>query len=829
MPQPNAGPGPTPGGTDVRTPGGVIAPPAARELVVAGAGLIALLLLFFGTPLLTGRILSPADLLLSSVPWAADLPPGSEPANGLLADYVLQFRPWRTYTAAALREGRIPLWDPHNLAGAPLLGNGISAVLYPINLPFLLLPEGPAVVLWAMTRLFIAGLLAYVFGRVVGLSVPAAGTTALAFTFSGFLVVWLLWPQVNAAAWLPALFLATEVLLRRPTSWRAVGLAAVVCVQFLGGHPETSLHTLSAVGLFALWRGWTGFAGDRDRRRLAHGLLAFAGGVLLGVAGAAIQLLPLAEYILESATFQQRSAGAAPLWSLPGPRLLETLSLVCPYCWGSQQRGDIRLGELVGLVNFNELSGGYVGLAALLLAGTGIALGARRGIDRFFLGLALLSFCVVYAVAPVYNLVHALPVFKVTFNERALLLWAFAMAVLAGRGLDLLLTGPEADVRRVARWAGWAALALAAAGLLVAGTLLWTLRTFGGQLAGASTALPGLLEAVSGLVAREATGRAGLLALSVLALTAVSRWRSRRPLAWLLPAVLVLDLFAFGRDYNPAIPAALDYPTHASIEFVRGRPGLFRVLALDGGFPSNTNLMYGIQEVRGYNALGTDAYNRFLAAASDPGWTSPHPLTWVFSSFESRLVDLLNVRYIMSARELTHPKLALAWQRGEVRLYENTTVLPRAFLVYETRVLPDRRALEDALRAPDFDPGTTALLEEGPRLTGPIDPDATVRVAAYEAERVVLDVRSRHAALLVLADAWFPGWLATVDGAPVPIFRTDLALRGVAVPAGLRRVVFEYSPSSFQLGVAVSAAALVIAVAVPLAARTRRSTRRPSR
>ena len=304
--------------------------PAARELCWVGALLAALLLLFFSTPILRREVLSPADLLLKSDPWRKSAPPDFEASNALLSDYVYQMRPYRVFTIASLKAGRIPLWDPHNYAGAPLLGNGISGVLYPLNLLFLVLPEAPAVLLSAKIRLFIAGFSAYTFGRLIGLSVLGAGMSSLGFVFSGFLIVWLLYPQVDVAIWLPALFLAGEAIVRRPLISRILMLAVVVWIQFLGGHPETSLHILSAVTLYVCWRAGMIFTGERDWRRLGHRLVTFVVALILGTAGAAVQLVPLGEFILKSATLLERLAVAPPLWFLPRPRLLAMIALSAP-------------------------------------------------------------------------------------------------------------------------------------------------------------------------------------------------------------------------------------------------------------------------------------------------------------------------------------------------------------------------------------------------------------------------------------------------------------------------------------------------------------------
>jgi uncharacterized membrane protein YfhO len=101
-------------------------------------------------------------------------------------------------------------------------------------------------------------------------------------------------------------------------------------------------------------------------------------------------------------------------------------------------------------------------------------------------------------------------------------------------------------------------------------------------------------------------------------------------------------------------------------------------------------------------------------------------------------------------------------------------------------------------------------------LSGPVDPAPTVRISVYQPERVVVEASSRYDGILILADSWFPGWKAAVDGIPTKILRGNLLLRAVPVSAGNHQIVFEYDPVSFRLGVLVSGLALAIAVSLGL-------------
>ena len=82
-------------------------------------------------------------------------------------------------------------------------------------------------------------------------------------------------------------------------------------------------------------------------------------------------------------------------------------------------------------------------------------------------------------------------------------------------------------------------------------------------------------------------------------------------------------------------------------------------------------------------------------------------------------------------------------------------------------------------------------------------------MTTYAPERVTVEVETGAPGYLVLGDAWYPGWRATVDGAPAPIERANLLFRAVPVPAGTHTVQFTYRPLSVTAGATISAAALL--------------------
>jgi hypothetical protein len=155
---------------------------------------------------------------------------------------------------------------------------------------------------------------------------------------------------------------------------------------------------------------------------------------------------------------------------------------------------------------------------------------------------------------------------------------------------------------------------------------------------------------------------------------------------------------------------------------------------------------------------------------------------------------------------------------GDVKIYENLDVLPRAFFVHEAILAEDDEAALTLMQDEAFYPAATVVLgppfqlSDGPLWLSSVpsgSPDA-VRVTHYAPERVEIEVESASPGYLVLADAWYPGWRVTVDGESAPIWRADILFRAVAVGAGQHRVVFSFRSLSLRVGAGVSLASVVL-------------------
>ena len=822
-----------------------------------GAALALILLVFLWPGFLAGKVLFPADILYSYLPWSAyseSLGVGV-PYNELTSDMALQNFGWKELLKAAYARGELPLWNPNIFAGMPLLANAQSSPLYPLTALFLLLPTALAYLWYFALHLLIGGLGTFAYLRSLGARPWAAMLSAVAFMLSGVLVVTVQWPQAHGAmVWLPWALLCLERLLQHiesprseseaasgffgrgpaPLRWVAAG-AAVLGLQVLAGHPEFSLYIFILLGAYTLARVVPLLLAQR------HGSVALTvvgSGLMasLGVALAGAQLIPFAEVVQGNV----RAGGAATLdavagWALP-PRQL--LSLLIPDLFGNPTHhsyfdlvawawtpfqgltdaaGQSRSYPFWGAKNYVQATS-YIGVLPLLLAG--LALLTRR--DRyvaFYGGFGLVS--LLFALGtPLYGLL----LFFVPSAEqlhtpfRWLFPFSFCLIVLAGLGADALFAKEQHSRSKLVGLLGPALLlgggtllALLALSRWLLPITLQVVQAFYDRAASLQLAFPSI-ESLYSYQARNFFLLSLLLLLSGVAVWAASR--RTNPLApALLVAVTCADLLVFGWGYLPfSDQKLLDFQPPA-LQWLQQQSGgePFRVATYgqDKLLPPNSGLYAGLEDIRGYDSVIPKEYVAFWGLMEQPttlvysqinNLTQPDSLT-------SPLLDLLNVKYLLSTSPISAAGYTLAYE-NEVLIYENREALPRAFAVYHGSVASDDAGARRALSQPDFDPRKTVVLQGEDLSIAQGFPDAPMRPATIlqrADNSATIQIDLPYPGYLVLTDAYFPGWQATdQQGNELTVLKANGIFRAVALPAGLHTVTFRYAPLSLRLGFLLS-------------------------
>jgi hypothetical protein len=732
-------------------------------------------LLFTGKAMLTGAVFAPLDILYDAPPFAAHraelrVAPDRAP---VLGDIVYQMIPWQAADRRALAEHRMPLWNPSVLAGDPLLAMQQPAVLRPGAWIGLLLPLPQACTFEVTLRLLIALLCAHLFLRDLGCGEMASLLGALGWAFSDFFAFFLGWGNSAAVAPFPLLLLGARRIVAAPGARSLALLVVGLVLSLTGGHPESSLHACAGAGLYVFFQlPWA----PPGRRLLAVGLGLLAGVLALGLC--AVLVLPMAEVLPQTAEHVFRvSWYAHAVRSVSGAESLRRLApQLVPYAMGVSGHGRL-MDDFV-------VPSAYAGSLLFPFAVAGLL--SRRRARWFFLGLLLLGLAVCTKTV-VADLLTKLPLFDIAINEYLIFLVSFSICALAALGADRLGEGE-----------GSGALAAGAVGTLVAMT--WLFLKFRPQMLALEMPRVYIRERAWLGVVPLVFGVALVVALPV-----------RRRATIGLAAVLVIfatqrTLEAGGR--YPTMPANTFYPSLAVLDRIpRGAPD--RMVALGVALVPNIATMYGLEDVRGYEAMTLNTLKETY-----PIWCT-QPGIWFNRVDEATnpFLAFLNVRWVLTAREAPVPAgwPVLAEDDG-MRLIENPLALPRAFVPRSIRSEPDPFRRMDLLKA------ITDFREQGVTETSPAtaawspNGDADVRVASYGAQTMDLEIVARKETLVGTSVPAWRGWKAAIDGRSIEPVAFNHAFLAFRVPEGAHRLSLRYAPDGFRRGLAISLATLVVSI-----------------
>ena len=301
--------------------------------------------------------------------------------------------------------------------------------------------------------------------------------------------------------------------------------------------------------------------------------------------------------------------------------------------------------------------------------------------------------------------------------------------------------------------------------------------------------------------------------LAVIALVAWSlTFRTGPRAGWVRIAIiglLPLELFGFAWDERRQADMKLYFPHIPILDQLAALPS-GRIWGI-GCLPPNFNVMCGLDDVRGYDAVDPRAFVKLFELASEHERSVYYPYARTLAALPAAHVtdhalklhpvaNLLNVRYLIF-REPPRGDLPVLLHQDDYWILENRNALPRAYVPVSARVVKSEDEALTQMSGFDFDPRATALLTEDLGL--PPTMRGTVSVRYETPARTLLEMDMQTEGLVLLSDRWDAGWRAELDGTPCPIYRVDVALRGFRVPAGKHSIVCTYYPPGMRKGCAI--------------------------
>ncbi len=688
--------------------------------------------------------------------------------------------PGRALIGQLIRHGQAPVWTSQLCSGVPIAGIAGD----PIGLAaFSLLPPAPALDLFVIVLLLVAAHGAYGLARRFGADRTGAVLAGIAFAGSGYIACQLKHLSiVSTIVWLPVGMLLIDRALgadaaadsTAPAPARRAffiaGFGLVFAEQALSGFPQSAYICALVYGSFALFRAIA------DRRRLGPtpvwlALLAGLGlATALGAAAGAVGLLPLSRF----GDVSDRAEALGWMWST---RLAywpsNVLTFLVPYV-----HGDIADNTYIGPPFFWE-DYGYVGAATFLLALYGAARERRRPAVMFTIVLTLLAYLFVLGAAtPVFRVAYLLiPGMKLfRFPTRFLIVVELGLALLGAVGLTRL----RADLAQ--RW--------------------------------------------------KPPSRVPALIVMAICLGTVG------------------DLFVHQPRQNPMVPARAWLAAPRAVETIRAdtaQPRTFtprhrdlhrRAFLLAHGW-ANVEPYFELRDVLEPNTGGgfwnipsADCYAGISARWYVDVWGDHNREQSLMSLLATldvetrtlrvhqalpKILKTYGVSHVLSPFPLQGAALALVSHDGEGYVYRVDGAARVRFVRAARHVTAER---DTARRLLDFsfDPDREILLYDAPESVhptvdeiadGPAAPGRAV-VTREDTRELVIDAEAPENGFLLVADTFYPGWTAQVDGAPTPIYRANHSVRGIPLPKGRHEVRFTYEAPGFARGLEISLLAVSI-------------------
>lgn len=778
----------------------------ARSLLLLSG---AVLLLY--SPLVVGRVFVPQDFLTLIYPWkAAAVEVGAQ--NPDLLDIPTFFFPIDCFINKSLKQGDVPLWDPQIFLGHPIFANGQSALFYP---PKLLLHRIFAPEIARSLSIFLhtlaAVILMFLFLELRGFRPQASRLGAVVWALNAHVASWAVFDHIMImATHVPLMLWSFENGRRgRLWGWPLLGVAGAACLH--SGHLQIAFYSgviLMAYALFSFC----------SRPVLSHFLAILGSGVLV-VLLSAPTLLPFLELLGNSARrdwqWEQIQGMSSSL-----PALLATM--IHPDILGNPTTGFMVNRVPTNLI-FSEFATYFGALPLLLVLGLGwrpnSCLSKKETIYWWGFGLLMLLFACASPLYWVFTKVMT-PLAK-AIPGRSLLAFCFCPALLSASALHNYLEDEDDSSRPGGGAAvagllallvcGW--LSVAAMLTVAPNTVLGWLRPYFGP---AHLKLPpydpdptlyqtALLDGLWNNYVLNPQLAAVVLGLAFLLWTG-RRW-SKENLAGAVVVITFFELALFFWGYTPTAPRDRVLPTTPAIEMLQEQEGHFRIEKYSAGF-YDLLTPYGLSVVTGYDSvIQAPVFEAFRL--TDPEKVVNQRFI-ALRDFHHPFFDHAGLKFLMVGPKT--PSIPQDWTRAfeqEVTLYENPSTLPRVYLAHQVEVIEELQPTIERLAAPDFEAGRRVILRE------PLETDlgqGRAEISSYTPDRVTVNVESEGRAVLVLNDAHYQGWRATVAGRPTTIHRANGVFRAVAVPDGESVVEFSFEPDSLARALRMATAGLVLAL-----------------
>lgn len=748
-----------------------------------------IVLAFFIPNILLSKIPIPADSLLGLYhPWRdnsyQNYNPNKFPVkNPLITDPILQTLPWKMITVNNFKNLSLPLWNPYNFSGQPLLANIQSAPFQITNIFYLFFTYKFAWAIQIVISPIIACIFMYIFLKNRGLSHYASTFGAVVLSFSGFFTAWLTWGTViTTAMWLPLILFTIDKLSKKITPFYYLILTFAFFQTLVSGHTQTAIYVILATFLYIIFT-------IIENKNIKLAVLVFFS-TILAILIAAPQLLPS----LEFASFSNRQLDQSYWqgrqdWFLPVKHLAQ---LLAPDFFGNPTTNNYW-----GVWNYAEFVSS-IGLIPLFFALIAIKKVNKKNI--FFLILFLLS--LIFAIEnPISKLpyIYSHSIISSLQPSRIIFLFVFSLTILSAYGLDNFIKQKYSKYNLIV-----SLLIIACITTLIVTTLV------------KKNIFPQIENLNTSSVALRNLYIPFIYSLFIFLMIILKKFGMSQKILIIIVFLLTLfELFRFSYKFTPFVNTSLIYPETKITDFLQSQPKPFRVATTDRRIANPNSLTaYGIESIAGYDPLYLKSYATFVNSWQNNKAENPAAFNRFVTPEKllNPISDLLNVNYILTFDEIKDENYKIVLEEGLTKLYFNTKALPRAFFPQQILKVNSDIELLNKITDPLANFKNISYSLESENINTNVI--ATSQILKYSDQDITIKTSSNNNTPIIISNIYYPGWNAYIDKKQIPVKKVNYIFQTIDIPEGEHLLELKYQPASFYKGLYLSALGLLITITV---------------
>lgn len=774
---------------------------------------------------LFGKIPFPGDLLVTSYsPWLDYFKFPVQ--NPLISDVFSQFFLWKYLSIESFKNLQWPLWNPYSFTGTPLLATYHSATLYPLNI-LLILPKYFGWGLFILSQTLIGLIGMYLLLSLWLSSRLARLTGSVIFALAGLMTTWLeLGTAGHAIIWLPFSIYFIECFWANFRLRYLLLLIASQVFLILAGHAQIFTYSFIILIFYIFVNSF-----NRNKRKFSVCFFPPLIALFIALLLSSNQLLPSLDLLNKSIRIQETYTGEFNFGLLP---LKDSLKFIVADFFGNPVTRNYW-----GFLNYSETSS-FIGILTIPLLLFSYMYLKRNRISLFFLVLFPVSLLLTFDNYISYSIYQLrIPLLTSSYASRMLFITSFSAAILCGFAIDQIIKDRLEEKRlfKLAIWTWAICIGIFTGAILVHQIIENIIKNAASSkdlefylniyLKDSDFALSNFVVSIrNSLIPFLITS--AFLIFFVLLQRIKLKFIHRSPIFLIcitLLAFITFDLSRYFLKFNPFVSQKFIFPEVPALQFLQKQPGFFRVGREHAEvLPPNTWTAFNLQSLEGYDPIYLNQYGKFMHFLNGGDIRTGNSSRYAELSYkyDSSFIDAANVKFFIGIgrdRKGVIPGDLINYHFNEAGynkiftdksaiILENPKALPRVYFLPNFKVV-DYQTMQNIIMTEGFDPRTTVLLEKDLKIAT-TSGKGQAGVVSYSPNNVKVETKTENPEILVLADQFDEGWKATVDGIETAISRANFIFRAVKVPAGSHEIIFSYYPKSFDIGLKITLASLLL-------------------